>query len=57
MVANNQKRETGMRREAIRVYASVAHAASQHVKPPMLGQALIEYEGAQASLAFDASRT
>ncbi len=39
---------------ARRVYASVARAAGQTVRPPMLGQALIEYDDAQVSLAFDA---
>jgi predicted dehydrogenase len=36
-----------------RVYATVARAATQAVRPPLLGQAMIDYEAAQASLAFD----
>lgn len=41
-------------REPKRVYASCAYAPGQRVRPPMLAQAMIEYDGAQASLAFDA---
>jgi len=41
-------------REPKRVYASVARTGWQSMKPPLLAQALVEYEGAQASLAFDA---
>jgi predicted dehydrogenase len=37
-----------------RVYASVARWPGQPVAPPLLAQALIEFDGAQASLAFDA---
>ncbi len=37
-----------------RVYASFARSAGQKASPPLLGQALIEYEGAQATLSFDA---
>lgn len=40
-------------KEAKRVYASKARAAGQKSKPPLLAQAVIEYEGAQASLVFD----
>ena len=40
---------------ATRVYASTTTAPNQKAKPPLLGQALIEFDGAQASLAFDAS--
>ncbi len=40
-----------------RVYASTASSPSQNIEPPMLAQALIEYEGAQASLVFDADTT
>lgn len=36
-----------------RVYASTAKTTSQTIKPPLLGQALIEYENAQATLVFD----
>ncbi len=41
-------------RRPLRVYASIARTHGQQVKPAMLGQALIEYAGAQATLAFDA---
>jgi predicted dehydrogenase len=41
-------------RTARRVYASTARSRTQHIRPPLLGQALIEYDDAQASLAFDA---
>jgi len=41
-------------RPARRVYASTARSPVQQVEPPLLAQALIEYDGAQASLAFDA---
>ncbi len=37
-----------------RVYASVARWPGQPVAPPLLAQALIEFDSAQASLAFDA---
>jgi len=40
--------------QATRVFASVAHAKGQTAKPPLLGQALVEYKGAQATLVFDA---
>jgi predicted dehydrogenase len=43
------------RQQPQRVYASEAHTSSQDNKPPMLGQILVEYEHAQASLAFDAA--
>ena len=39
---------------ARRVFASTARTLNQPVWPPLLGQALIEYDHAQASLAFDA---
>ena len=39
----------------LRVYASEARTAAQTNKPPMLGQVLIEYEHAQATLVFDAA--
>jgi predicted dehydrogenase len=42
-------------RVAQRVYASAAVAAGQRAKPPMLAHALIEYDGGQASLAFNAT--
>lgn len=38
---------------AVRVYASTARSRSQNVWPHLLGQALLEFDGAQASLAFD----
>ena len=41
-------------RSARRVYASTARSAAQQIRPALLGQAVIEYDGAQASLAFDA---
>jgi len=41
-------------RPARQVYASTARSPKQDVEPPLLAQALIEHDGAQASLAFDA---
>lgn len=41
-------------RRARRVYASFARSPSQQVKPNLLAQALVEYDDAQATLAFDA---
>ncbi len=40
---------------AKRVYASFTHAPQQLAKQALLGQALIEYDHAQATLAFDAN--
>lgn len=40
--------------QPLRVFASVAHSPEQDVKPPLLGQVLVEYPNAQASLVFDA---
>jgi len=40
---------------ARRVYASFTHAPKQRAKNALLGQALIEYDHAQATLAFDAN--
>jgi predicted dehydrogenase len=40
--------------EPRRVYASTARSATQKVRPPLLAQAMIEFDHAQASLAFDA---
>jgi predicted dehydrogenase len=37
-----------------RVFASNAASPSQKVVPPLLAQALVEYDGAQATLVFDA---
>jgi predicted dehydrogenase len=42
-------------RPARRVFASLTSASGQTARPPLLAQALIEYEGGQASLVFDAS--
>jgi predicted dehydrogenase len=39
---------------ANRVFASNAVSPSQQVKVPLLGQALVEYEGAQGSIVLDA---
>jgi predicted dehydrogenase len=39
---------------ARRVYASTARSPVQQMQPPLLAQALIEYDDAQASLVFDA---
>jgi len=41
-------------REFERVFASAEHSPSQNASPPMLGQALVELDGAQASLSFNA---
>ncbi len=41
-------------RKAKRVFASVTPSTIQKARPPLLGQAMIEYDGGQASLAFDA---
>lgn len=40
---------------AKRVFASTARARNQAIAPSLLGQALIEFDDAQASLAFDAN--
>lgn len=40
-------------RRANRVYGSVAHANGQKAKPPLLAQAMIEYDDSQASIVFD----
>jgi predicted dehydrogenase len=42
-------------REALRIAAFATRAAGQRAKPPMLAQAIIEFDGGQASLAFNAS--
>jgi predicted dehydrogenase len=36
-----------------RIYANVTRSATQTAAPPLLGQALVEYDDAQASLIFD----
>lgn len=41
-------------RSPLRVYATNAITASQKAGPPLLAQAMVEYENAQASLVFDA---
>ncbi len=41
-------------RMALKVHAVKARAAGQTAKPPMLAEALVELEGGQASLVFDA---
>jgi predicted dehydrogenase len=41
-------------RTARRVYASNAVSPSQTIAPPLLGQVIVEYDDAQASLVFDA---
>jgi predicted dehydrogenase len=38
---------------AQRVYASVARSATQSVAPPLLAQAMVDYEAGQATLIFD----
>jgi predicted dehydrogenase len=38
---------------AQRVYASVARSATQSVAPPLLAQAMVDYESGQATLIFD----
>jgi predicted dehydrogenase len=40
-------------RPAKRVYASIAPARGQTAAPPLLGQAIVEYDDSQASLSFD----
>ncbi len=40
---------------AKRVFASTARVPGQQLMPNLLGQALIEFDGAQSTLAFDAS--
>lgn len=40
-------------RRARRVYASTARAKGQKARPPLLGQAVIEYDDAQASIVLD----
>jgi predicted dehydrogenase len=37
-----------------RVFSTLTRAAHQSAKPPLLAQTLVEYDGAQASFAFDA---
>ncbi|MGH9767816.1 MAG: Gfo/Idh/MocA family protein [Blastocatellia bacterium] len=42
-------------REALRVSAFATRAAGQRAKPPMLAQAIIEFEDGQASIVFNAN--
>ncbi len=42
-------------KSAKRVFASTARVPGQQLMPNLLGQALIEFDGAQSTLAFDAS--
>ena len=42
-------------RKAKSVYATAAHSISQRARPPMLAQALIEFDGGQASIVFNAN--
>lgn len=41
-------------RRPLRVFASNTRSPSQEATPPLLAQALVEFEGAQASVVFDA---
>jgi predicted dehydrogenase len=40
-------------KRARRVFSTLARAKGQRAKPPLLGQSVVEYDGAQASLIFD----
>ena len=40
---------------ALKVRATVARATSQAVRPPLLAEALVSFDGGQASLVFDGS--
>ncbi|MGI8784036.1 MAG: Gfo/Idh/MocA family protein [Acidobacteriota bacterium] len=42
-----------VRHPALRVYASLTRSPGQKATPALLGQALIEFDGAQATLSFD----
>jgi predicted dehydrogenase len=42
-------------REALRVSAFATRASGQRARPPMLAQAIIEFEGGQASIVFNAN--
>jgi predicted dehydrogenase len=44
-------------REALRVSAFATRASGQRAKPPMLAQAIIEFEDGQASISFNANVT
>ena len=41
-------------RKPLRVHATAAPAPAQRIRPPLLSQAIVEYEDAQASIFFDA---
>ncbi|HSZ55198.1 MAG TPA: Gfo/Idh/MocA family oxidoreductase [Tepidisphaeraceae bacterium] len=41
-------------RKPKRVFSTLTRSRHQRAKPPLLGQTLVEYDGAQASLVFDA---
>jgi predicted dehydrogenase len=43
--------------KAKRVFSTLAYSHGQTAKPPLLGQSLIEFDTAQASLVFDADTT
>jgi predicted dehydrogenase len=45
--------EADLSSRPVRVYASFVRSPSQKVKPALFGQALVEYQGAQATLVFD----
>ena len=42
-------------RRPTRVFSTLTRSSRQTAKPPLLGQTLVEYDGAQASLVFDAA--
>ncbi|MBW3623972.1 MAG: Gfo/Idh/MocA family oxidoreductase [Armatimonadetes bacterium] len=42
-------------RKATRVHALKTRAVNQAIRPPMLAEAIVEFEGGQASLVFDAT--
>jgi predicted dehydrogenase len=44
-------------RKAQRVYAVATHSIGQRARPPMLAQAMIEFDGGQASLVFNGNTT
>ncbi|MHB8901520.1 MAG: Gfo/Idh/MocA family protein [Thermoguttaceae bacterium] len=41
-------------RKPLRVFASLARTSTQQIEPPLLAKVVVEYENAQAILAFDA---
>lgn len=44
-------------REPLRVYASVTRSGTQEIAPNLLGQAMVEFDQAQATLVFDGHTT